>query len=81
MLKTSSPVMEALLDATLEGDNRRLLLVGDKGSMMAMIRFQPDSIKLLEGQLADAKKQVADIELALALSRVGHRLKVEITEE
>jgi len=79
MLTTNNPVMEALLDATLSGDNRRLLLVGEKG-MKDMIHFSDDGIALLENRLTDAKKRVVDLELAIALSRVGKTLGVKVEE-
>lgn len=79
MISTNNHVMEALLDATLTGDNRRLLLVGEDGSKSVLL-FEEDGIALLEGQLADARKRVKSIELAIALSRVGMILKVEPKE-
>jgi hypothetical protein len=79
VISTNNHVMEALLDATLTGDNRRLLLVGEDGSKSVLL-FEEDGIALLEGQLADARKRVKSIELAIALSRVGMILKVEPKE-
>lgn len=79
MLTTNNPTMEALLDATLSGDDRRLLLLGESRPK-AMINFTEDGIGLLESQLVDARRRVKDLELALALSRVGSVLKIKVEE-
>jgi hypothetical protein len=76
---TDNPVMNALLDATLKGEDRRLLHIGETGRKTAIF-FTASGVNFLEGQLADARKRVADLELALALSTVGKNLGVEIME-
>lgn len=80
MQRTDNPVMDALLDATLTGNDRRLLLVGAGSGHPAMILFNAKSIEMLESFLADAEKTVEGLKLAIALSRVGLALGVEVHE-
>ncbi len=77
---TDNPVVNSLLDALLNGENRRLLLVGN-GSKKPMIGFTVGVVNRLETQLADARERVAELELALAISMVGKSLGVELVEE
>ncbi len=86
MLTTDNPTMNNLLDQTLKGKDRQLLLVGAAGSPTesfppAAINFTENTVEFLEIQKASVQRQLKNIDLALALVKVGLALKVTTLED